>query len=964
MGLQIGALALGLELAVLVLGAAAERLAPLPTALAQLLILVARQLLELVLLLLGLALDLLAAIARFALELLAALLGLTVELLAVIAALLVDVATALAALGIDVAAALTAALLELGALVLALPLDVAALVLALALELGALVLAIAFELGALVLAIALQLGALGLALAFDLGALALRQAVDVAAARGPFALDRRLVGVGIAGERLEDLLGPFERVEIAKAEALHRERRGGQLRAGGGPAAAARLLDDVGQLVGEEAAAVWRFGISLAVAERDVLADGEGAGAEIAGQPRGGRAEVNAHVGEIAAKACLEEAADALGERGAAGAQLGDAAGEALGDLGAAVASAGGSASSSGRLAEDLGGRDLGGGDVDDRRGDGVLGGGEHGVGGLVGFALVSIVGLAHGERGGRGERGLGGRRGGGLGRGLGGSSGVGGDRGGRGIGVGSGCSGSGGSGGLGRSGGSGRSGGGGGERRRRRGGLPRGFRSGRSKRSGRSGLLGRGGLGGGVLGGGRMWGGCRRRRTRRSRRVAGRGGLRRCCGRGSRRHLVHRRRSAGERAICGRRRSDGGARCRSGTESRGVGGARQGGGGGCAAAEVLVRMSRIDLVPRRGQARAQLGGRVGQAGRPRLDSAADARVMSLPIGVRRRAAAFAGAGLQARRRSLVGARFALSDERFGARLGGGSGDGGGSGGEQRRRIGSVRRVGYSRRRRGGSGGVRRIAMGGRGRGTAAFVCALVAAFVCALVAVFVGGPGSWRVGLGSKLGRSGIPARHRGFALLVFGARFVAGRILCSRLGRLAVGRRVGLGVGLGFGPGFGLDRSASGGRLGRPLQPGHGFLGGELEPLAGLELRRVRDLRRGISGERGGRRRGAIELLGGRLRLLLGGLARLADLEAALLLGLAALRLRHVSQLVGEQLAPRRGLGREGAGGEEDVWPDGEGLGAERLRRLRRRLPGVDANPLQGDAEPLLHLEAERGR
>ena len=74
-----------------------------------------------------------------------------------------------------------------------------------------------------------------------------------------------------------------------------------------------RLLNRVGQLVGEQTSAFRRARRVLAGRKRDVPADGEGAGVQRAGGSGSLRARVDADVAEVAAKAGFEEGALARG---------------------------------------------------------------------------------------------------------------------------------------------------------------------------------------------------------------------------------------------------------------------------------------------------------------------------------------------------------------------------------------------------------------------------------------------------------------------------------------------------------------------------------------------------------------------------------------------------------------------------------------------------------------------------
>src|SRR6266850_508400 len=81
---------------------------------------------------------------------------------------------------------------------------------------------------------------------------------------------------------------------VVEAEALHARRAG-------------VLLQRVGELVRNEFPAFFRFGLEAALAEVDVLANGEGAGVQLAVELRRLRAGMDAHRAEVGAKARLHE---------------------------------------------------------------------------------------------------------------------------------------------------------------------------------------------------------------------------------------------------------------------------------------------------------------------------------------------------------------------------------------------------------------------------------------------------------------------------------------------------------------------------------------------------------------------------------------------------------------------------------------------------------------------------------
>ena len=66
-------------------------------------------------------------------------------------------------------------------------------------------------------------------------------------------------------------------------------------------------------------------------------------------------------------------------------------------------------------------------------------------------------------------------------------------------------------------------------------------------------------------------------------------------------------------------------------------------------------------------------------------------------------------------------------------------------------------------------------------------------------------------------------------------------------------------------------------------------------------------------------------------------------------------------MSELVGEQFAPRAGLGRVFARAENDVAPGREGAGLQRPCRRRRIRAGVDTNVGEIRAKPPLEESAD---
>jgi hypothetical protein len=87
---------------------------------------------------------------------------------------------------------------------------------------------------------------------------------------------------------------------------------------------------------------------------------------------------------------------------------------------------------------------------------------------------------------------------------------------------------------------------------------------------------------------------------------------------------------------------------------------------------------------------------------------------------------------------------------------------------------------------------------------------------------------------------------------------------------------------------------------------------------------------------------------------------LVRLTDAQTVRAVRALPPALRHVRQLVEQQLSPRRRVRREGPAGEEDVLANRERLRLERARRRCGDGIGMDPDLRQRHPELALHLEA----
>ena len=188
------------------------------------------------------------------------------------------------------------------------------------------------------------------------------------------------IGVGACFVETDDGGGTLQDGRFLEIELVVVESGDGTAAEGGA------LLDDVCEFVGKEVAAGGGVGGVVVVGEDEVVADGVGTGVDGACRAGGLGAGVDADVGEVMAEAGFEVGASFGVERGAGGVEDGMDDGRG-----------GGSGSCGDRR---------GGGAVDDWRDRGceggrVRGGGTgDGVGDVVGFLFVVVVGVADGEGG------------------------------------------------------------------------------------------------------------------------------------------------------------------------------------------------------------------------------------------------------------------------------------------------------------------------------------------------------------------------------------------------------------------------------------------------------------------------------------------------------------------------------------------------------------------------------------